>query len=198
LYFTTTGLFRNGYRVLPDEPAYDALWHEVAARDLPVFWVHSAHSPIGSYEDEMRHLSRIIDRHPSVRHVLVHGVPTALYAREDDVVRLPDLLDQLLRNAPVSAELLYPIAWGGRMAYPYERALNHIRQLTGTYGSQCFLWGSDMPNVERYCTYRQSLHYLADNADFLSSQDMRSIFRDNALSLFRQHAAALVVDLGAA
>ena len=45
------------------------------------------------------------------------------------------------------------------------------------------LWGSDMPNVGRYCTYRQALGYLWDHADFLSSEDRRRIFRENTLEL---------------
>jgi hypothetical protein len=43
-----------------------------------------------------------------------------------------------------------------------------------------------MPNVERYCTYRQTLTYFADHADYLSAEDRRLIFRDNALGLFRR------------
>ncbi|MFI5012431.1 MAG: amidohydrolase family protein [Hyphomicrobiales bacterium] len=190
LYFTTTGLFRDGYRHLPGDPIYDPLWREMARLDLPVFWVHSGKSPIGSYEDEMRHLSRIVERHPTLRHVLVHGVPTALYADERDRLALPAVLRHLLREAPVFAEILYPIAWGGRVEYPYARALTHCGALIGEFGSARFLWGSDMPNVERYCTYRQSLGYLAEHADFLDDQDRRRIFRDNALSLFRRLRAA--------
>ena len=48
-----------------------------------------------------------------------------------------------------------------------------------------FVWGSDMPNVERYCTYRQTLTYVWDHADFLNAADRRAIFRDNTLALFR-------------
>jgi hypothetical protein len=40
-----------------------------------------------------------------------------------------------------------------------------------------------MPNVGRYCTYRQALAYLWDHADFLSVEDRRRIFRDNTLAL---------------
>jgi predicted TIM-barrel fold metal-dependent hydrolase len=186
LYFTTTGLFRDGYRHLPGDPIYDPLWREASRLDLPVFWVHSAKSPIGSYEDEMRHLARIIERHPSLRHVLVHGVPTALYADDEDRLLLPAVLQSLLREAPVIAEILYPIAWGGRAEYPYARALTHIRQLVAEFGSSRFAWGSDIPNVERYCTYRQSLTYLRNYADFLSDDDRRAMFRDTALSLFQR------------
>jgi predicted TIM-barrel fold metal-dependent hydrolase len=190
LYFTTTGLFRDGYRHLPSDRVYDPLWREVARLGLPVFWVHSAKSPIGSYEDEMRHLATIVERHPSLRHVLVHGVPTALYADDRHRLELPAVLVRLLREAQVFAEILYPIAWGGRLEYPYPLSLSHIRSLIGEFGSSRFLWGSDMPNVERYCTYRQSLSYLADHASFLDAPDRRLIFRDNALSLLRRSPAA--------
>ena len=42
-----------------------------------------------------------------------------------------------------------------------------------------------MPNVERYCTYRQTLSYVWDHADFLNSVDRQAIFRANALALFQ-------------
>lgn len=184
LYYTTTGLFRDGYRRLPDDPSFDGLWSEIARRGVPVFWVHSAKSPVGSYEDEMRHLRRIVERHPAIRHVLVHGAPTAIYADEKGALKLPEIIVDLLTNAPVSAEILYPIGWGGRHDYPYSGALRHVRQLVERFGADRFLWGSDMPNVERYCTYRQSLDYLRGYADFLDEAARRKIFRENALALF--------------
>ena len=188
LYFTMTGMFRGGYRTLPDDPAYDPLWREAARLDLPVFWVHAAKSPVGTYEDEMRHLAALVERHPKLRHVLVHGVPTSLYADEAEQLRLPPVLERLLSGGAVSAEILYPIAWGGRFEYPYAKAMLHVRQLLDRFGAQRFLWGSDMPNVERYCTYRQTLTYLSEHADFLEPADRRRIFRDNALALFRRPA----------
>lgn len=186
LYFTMTGLFRDGYRTLPDDPAYDPLWREVARLDVPVFWVHAAKSPVGTYADEMRHLGAIVERHPGLRHVLVHGVPTGLYADEAERLALPPVLERLLSDGAVSAEILYPIAWGGRMEYPYPKAMGHVRQLLDRFGATRFLWGSDMPNVERYCTYRQTLTYFWDHADFLNAEDRRRVFRDNALGMFRR------------
>jgi hypothetical protein len=41
-----------------------------------------------------------------------------------------------------------------------------------------------MPNVARYCTYRQTLTYLYDYSDFLTSEDRTKIFHDTTLSLF--------------
>ena len=184
LYFTTTGLFRNGYARLPDHPDYAPLWREVERRRLTVAWVHSGSSPVGTYDDEMRHLAAIVEGYPDIRHVLVHGIPTAPYADDRDVIILPDVIDGLMRSGAVSAEILYPIGLGGKMEYPYPRAIAHAKQLIESYGGGRFIWGSDMPNVARYCTYRQSLTYISEHAPFLSGDDRRRFFRDNALALY--------------
>jgi predicted TIM-barrel fold metal-dependent hydrolase len=191
LYFTMTAFFRNGYRILPDALEFDPLWRLVARRNLPVFWVHSASSPAGDYGDEMRRLRRIVDRHPAIRHVLVHGVPTGLYADAADRIAWPSEVVDVIEGGPVWTEALYPIAWGGRMPYPYARAQAHFRQTYDRFGSEKLLWGSDMPNVGRYCTYRQALAYLWDHADFLSPEDRRRIFRDNTLGLLAGGARAI-------
>jgi predicted TIM-barrel fold metal-dependent hydrolase len=185
LYFTYSGLFRGGYATLPSDPAYDPLWRTVARLDLPVWWVHRDKSPVGSYEDELADLARILERHPTLRSVLVHGLPTSRYADVDDRLRLPTVVERLMTELPVSAELLYLISWGGKVAFPYTRALVQFRQLFDRFGPGRFIWGSDMPNVERYCTYRQSFSYVWDHAAYLNADDRRAIFRDNALDLFR-------------
>jgi predicted TIM-barrel fold metal-dependent hydrolase len=189
LYFTMTAFFRNGYRTLPDDAIFDPLWQAVARLHLPVFWVHSATSPAGDYLDEMRRLRRIVDRHPAVRHVLVHGVPTGRYADEKDRIVWPQEIAELLDHRPVWTEALYPIAWGGRMPYPYARAQHHVRQTYDRFGARTLVWGSDMPNVGRYCTYRQALAYVWDYADYLSAEDRRRIFRENALGLLAPPAS---------
>jgi len=184
LYFTMTAFFRNGYRAFPDEAAFDPLWRLVAEHRLPVFWVHAAKSPAGSYVDEMQRLARIVERHPTIRHVLVHGVPTSLYCDDADRVTLPAPIIRLLEGGQVYSEILYPIAWGGKMPYPYARAQGHIRQIFDRFGPDRLCWGSDMPNVGRYCTYRQAFTYAWDGCEFLGPEDRRKIFRDNTLGLF--------------
>ena len=189
LYFTMTAFCGNGYANFPDEPLYDPLWRLVARLGLPVFWVHSAKSPAGTYLDEMKRLARIVERHPGIRHVLVHGVPTSIYCDADDRLSIPEEICRLLDGGRVYSEVLYPIAWGGRMPYPYARALGHVRQLYDRFGASQLCWGSDMPNVGRYCTYRQSLSYVWDNCDFIAPADRRRIFRENTLGLFGLGAA---------
>ncbi len=186
LYFTYSGLFRNGYAIRPSDPVYDPFWREVTRLDLPVFWVHRDGSPFGRYEDELADLARILERHPTMRSVLVHGLPTSRYADANDRLTLPPVVERLLTQLPVSAELLYPISWGGRNEYPFAKSMVHFRQLVDRFGPARFVWGSDMPNVERYCTYRQTFTYVWDHADFLNAADRRAIFRDNTLALFRR------------
>jgi predicted TIM-barrel fold metal-dependent hydrolase len=70
------------------------------------------------------------------------------------------------------------------MPYPYVRAQHHVRQTYERFGPGKLVWGSDMPNVGRYCTYRQALGYVWDHPDFLTADDRRRIFRENALELF--------------
>jgi len=190
LYFTYSGLFRSGYATLPSDPAYDPLWRTVARLELPVWWVNRDKSPVGSYEDELADVARILERHPTLRGVLVHGLPTSRYADADDRLSLPPIVERLMTELPVSAELLYPISWGGKVEYPYAKALLQFRQLFDRFGPRRFIWGSDMPNVERYCTYRQTFTYVWDHANYLNAADRRAIFLDNALALFRRDRIA--------
>lgn len=184
VYFTTTGMFRSGYRPMHSDRAYDLFWAAVEASGLPVCWVQSAKSPVGTYEDEMRHLLAIIERFPGIHHVLVHGIPTSLYADDRERLTLPGVIETLLTDAPVSSEILYPIAWGGRQEYPYPKAHTHIRQLVEKFGAERFIWGSDAPNVDRYCTLAQSLTYFTRYSDYLTDAQRRAILSDNARAIF--------------
>ena len=183
LYFTTTGLFRSGYQPMHTDKAYDPFWAEVEKLGIPVSWVQSAKSPVGTYEDELRHLEIIIGKFPKIRHVLVHGLPTSLYADDKGRLTFPAIVTTLMTEAPVMAEILYPIAVGRKTKYPFAESHTHIQQLIDTFGASRFMWGSDGPNVERYCTYEQSLSYF--HFGNLSPADARGILRDNALAFYR-------------
>ena len=184
LYFTTTGLFHSGYKPMHSDRLYDPFWAEVERMNIPVSWVQSARSPVGSYEDELGHLEAIIERFPKIQHVLVHGIPTSLYADDKGTLRFPPIVERLMTKGPVTAELLYPIAVGGKTEYPYTRIHTHIRQILDAFGPQRFMWGSDAPNVERYCTYAQSLTYFTNHFGDLPVLDMRAILHDNAVRVY--------------
>jgi len=183
MYFTVAGFFRNGYEIYYDHAAFDPLWARVKKAGIPVFWVFFGNSPTGTFAEEMARFLRFQERQGGIPSVIVHGWPTAGLAGEDGRIVFPDWLTALMEQYPVYSEILYPISWGGRTDYPYVRAQDHIRQLYDRFGPDRLMWGSDMPNVERYCTYRQSLSYVSEYCGFFTEQDRDKIFRHNTLSL---------------
>jgi predicted TIM-barrel fold metal-dependent hydrolase len=174
LYYTLSGFFRNGYGEYFSDEAFYPFWDAVAALQIPVFWVFLGDSPVGGFKEEMGLFRKWLERYPHIPSVLVHGLPTALFADAQDRIIIPDYMLEILRDYPVYSEVLYPIGWGGKSEYPYTRAQNHIRALYEQLGPDYLIWGSDMPNVERYCTYRQSLSYI-EHCDFLGPDDRRKI-----------------------
>ncbi|GIT60088.1 MAG: hypothetical protein Ct9H300mP19_20360 [Dehalococcoidia bacterium] len=61
----------------------------------------------------------------------------------------------------------YPILMGGLWDYPYTEARTLTREILQPIGMDKLVWGSDMPNVERHCTYAQSLEYLTKYCNFI-------------------------------
>jgi predicted TIM-barrel fold metal-dependent hydrolase len=184
LYFTTATFFTTGYRHYYTDPIFTPFWDEVRKLALPVFWVFPTSSPIGDFKAEMAHFSNWYAAYPEVSSVLVHGLPENLFTDEHGRLALPGWITELLDHFPVSFELLYPLRWGGTWNYPYPKAHELIRQHYDRFGADKLHWGSDMPNVERYCTYGQTLSYFTQHCDFISEGDMKKILSENTLKLF--------------
>ena len=51
------------------------------------------------------------------------------------------------------------------------------------FGAGKLVWGSDMPNVERFCTYRQSLDYVRNYCSFLTAAEKERVLGANAAEL---------------
>ena len=57
-------------------------------------------------------------------------------------------------------EVMFPITWGGVWDYPYPEAQAADPRHARPVRRGKLVWGSDMPNVERFCTYRQCVDYV--------------------------------------
>jgi predicted TIM-barrel fold metal-dependent hydrolase len=157
-------------------------WEEIQALAIPVLWdirfiQRKSHA---DYMGEVARLHRLAVQFPSVRHTLTHSIPS--HAVVDG--RLPDELLALAKLDNVYVELLFPILYGASWDYPYAESRPLIRQLYDRVGGSKLLWGSDMPNVERSCTYQQSLSYLTRYCDFISASAMDRIAGLNADELY--------------
>ena len=77
-------------------------------------------------------------------------------------------------------------------AYPYADSLERVRYLYRECGPAALVWGSDMPNVLRHCTYRQSLDYVRRHADFIPAAELGLVLGDNLASVFGLAASPAV------
>jgi predicted TIM-barrel fold metal-dependent hydrolase len=105
--------------------------------------------------------------------------PPIPFFSQDGQWDFPDDVAGLYSNENVLLEVCYPISWGGRMDYPYPELQELIRGLRNVFGAEKLVWGSDMPNVERFCTYKQSLDYVRNYCSFLSADEMDKMLGRN-------------------
>ena len=60
-----------------------------------------------------------------------------------------------------------------------------VKQQYEELGGNKLCWGSDMPNVERNCTYRQCLTHLTKHCDFIKPSDMELILGGNIARIMK-------------
>lgn len=186
LFFGTGRFFVRGFRDRIDDQKFFPFWEEVQSLEIPVFWSISA-GPGGTardYLDQMARFDAWAHTFSDIESVLVMGFPVQLF-RKNGRVDVPTELLKAWRNPNVFLEVTFPISEGRWFDYPYAETQQVIKYLYEKLGAQKLLWGSDMPNVERYCTYRQSLEYLRRYCDLISAADMDLILGGNAMQLFR-------------
>lgn len=184
LYYSVAPFFEVGYEYYYSDPRFTDFWNEVQRLQLPVFWVFPTSSPIGYFEAEMRHFRSWLDCYPALRSVLVHGIPENLFLDDTAKLKLPGYMAEIMDEFQVYSELLFPLRRGGDWEYPYPEAHAIIEQLYHRFGADRLLWGSDMPNVERYCTYRQTLSYFVRHCSYIDDNDRAKILGGNTSGLF--------------
>jgi len=164
LYYANRGLFTAGYAHMLDDRIFDPFWEEVRGLGIPVFW-EIAGVPNAADQTqlvvEIARLNRWAERWPDIPGVWTHGFSPDLLAA------MPEPLDALLGRQQFLVEILYPIHWARTHEYPFPELRPAVETLYRRVGAERLVWGSDMPNVERNCTYRQSLEYLRQLADGL-------------------------------
>jgi len=170
VYYAGRGHFFTGETF--DQPQFDPYWEEVKGLGIPVFWELFGAGDIDRLERWMR-------KWPTISSVWTHGFDPAVLSQ------MPDDMQRLLRHEQLSVEILYPIHWARDHEYPFPELRPALATLYQRCGGERLIWGSDMPNVERNCTYRQSLHYLRLLAEgVIPSADVDRILGLNTLRLF--------------
>jgi len=190
---------RHGYSRNVSHPAFGAFWDKIVGYRLPVF-IELSSTP--NYDREgyianLLALDELLLRYPGHRFLLVMGPPVAHFAASGRWEFPPEVLTVYKRDN-LQIEIMFPISWGGVWDYPYPEAQQLIRGLRDTFGASKILWGSDMPNVERFCTYRQCVDYVRKHCSFLSEEEKELILGRNAAVLIGLDRLASTASLPAA
>ena len=192
----------HGLQLLPDHMALygqsptwdgDALipfWDHFAALGVPLFvtpgFTSLARAGSGGGMDlgEFETVSRFIGRYPDVQVVLTHGLSWRSFADESGV-HVPDAAYAALPidNPNFHVQLLFAIFLGGMYGYPMTQIRTALEKVVERLGPGRLMWGTDIPMVMRFQTYRQSLDSLRLNLDFLDQADIDLICGGNTARL---------------
>jgi predicted TIM-barrel fold metal-dependent hydrolase len=186
LYFNYESFARHGFRWPIDDARLDPLWDRLATRKL-ILCAEINSAPAydkATYIANMLGLSRILDRFPGIVTHLAMGVPVQFFGAGNQW-NIPLELEAVYRRNDFYIEIMFPITWGGQWEYPYREAWPLISDLRNRVGAEKLLWGSDMPNVERFCTYRQSIDYIRRYCEFLPAEEQDQIFGKNAAHIYQ-------------
>lgn len=179
LTFQPSGLFMDGFRHNFDDEIFEPFWKEVDSLSIPVY----AHTERSIFLDQTRRYENILKKHPDMILVFSLGIPEEIALRGSEV-NIPELVRHLIKEFKVFLEIGYPISMGRNADYPYPEAQRLIKTLYDVFGPEKLVWGTDVPNVERYCTYAQSLTYITRYCNFLSDSDKELILGKNVLGIF--------------
>lgn len=184
LFISNWLMWLDGYRRCVDRAAFDGFWAEVERLGLVVYWAPGA-SPLPGMAgrlDSYRRWATVIERHPAIRTIVANSLSNELLFGERGP--LPGEIRALVEHGNFCIEVLFPIRRGGVEEYPYRESLKALRYMVDVVGPRALVWGSDVPNVLRHCTYAQSLEYLRRHADFVPGADMELILGGNLARMF--------------
>ena len=185
LWFQSSNLALHGRADPVDDPVFYPFWDRVREMRIPVFWFVTSTAPGREpYMAELSAFGRWLRRYLEIPVFFTHGLPLFRFM-EDGKVSIPSEVWRTLEASNVVFEVLLPIFQGAVWEYPYVEAQPIIREYYERLGPEKLAWGSDMPNVERHCTYKQSLDYLRLHCDFIPQADMAKICGGNVARLFR-------------
>ncbi len=185
IYYNVDGFSRHGFPWALDDKRLEPMWDKIQKHGL-VLCAEISSGP--SYDEKgyaahLLALGRVLERFPKIKTHLAMGIPVQFYSKGDRW-EIPAEVEAVYKRDNFMIEIMFPITWGGRWDYPYKESWPLIRDLRERFGAEKLIWGSDMPNVERFCTYQQSLDFLVRYCDFLNSSEMERILGKNCIALY--------------
>ena len=162
---------------------YRAFWDAVAAMKIPVFFsfISQQEKEVDGYLAQLRTLATWMERYPDVDVVLTHGFDWLRFV-EGDELSVPTAVYEAAPcdNPRFHVQLLIAVFLGLVFDYPMLQFKPTLEEMVRRLGTDRLLWGTDVPILMRYTTYRQSLDQIRLYcADLLGSDGMQQVLGGN-------------------
>ena len=186
LWFNTGSLEMHRRDTPVDDPAFFPFWERVRALRHPRLLERDDLDPrpgrLSRPACGLQPLAEHLSRHPLRPHARPHRRP--LHGRR----RCKDPRSRMAGHRRPQRHIRAPLPHLPGAPSSTTPTARCIAQSSAKYydrlGPKRLCWGSDLPNVERHATYRQSLAYLRDYCDFIPPDDMDAILGGNIAALF--------------
>ena len=163
-----------------DRESFRPFWDGVARLGVPIFFSFGSTTPPDATGPENHFLASLktllgwMERYPDTKVVITHGLAWPTFIG-DDRIDLPEEVWVPFENPNAHLQLLFPIGLGGVWDYPMPQVRPAIEECVRRIGADRLIWGTDMPIVLRFWTYRQNIDFIRRYCDFLSPQELAQI-----------------------
>jgi predicted TIM-barrel fold metal-dependent hydrolase len=172
-----------------DHNKLEPLWEEISKLKVPhIFLV--GFQPKADYLDSLERIERVLKNFPGLNAVIGHLGGNIRSPEDPNFTDTPKELMNILKLPNAYFEVGYVLAYENRniwkrdYEYPYPLHTRLIRKIYDEVGADRLLWGSDMPNIYRTCTYRQCMDLVRLHFDFLTQAEKDLVLGGNAGRIF--------------
>jgi len=165
------------------ESSYKPFWQKVV--DLDAFLgIDLGWEPESSYYFQLEQLRLILQSYPNLKLLLTH---TGLGGRSFSTLA-EDTLNNILELTKTGNNTMFDLAGFPLLCndeeYPFPSAQKIVGKICEKVGSERIIWGSDIPQILKKCTYKQCLRWIKD-CDYLTERDKKRILGENAEEFYR-------------
>ena len=189
----------NGLQFLPDHMSlynkaedwdvskFDPFWKAFEKLNVPLF-ITPGYTSLAGKSDlvenlnyQLQKVGNWMEKYPSIKVIWTHGLAWSMIINNDGL----SIPSSVYKAAPLSnsnfyLQLLFPIFLGGVWDYPMRPVLPTLKELNDKVGADRLIWGTDMPMVMRYYTYKQCLDQIKEyGREVLSKQEIAMICGGN-------------------
>jgi predicted TIM-barrel fold metal-dependent hydrolase len=139
---------------------------------------------------QLDQIETVLKKFPEVTGVIGHLGGNIRSSNDPNFTDTPKELMPILKLPNAYFEVGYVLAyenwdiWHQNYEYPYPLHTEVIKRIYDEIGAQRLIWGSDMPNIYRTCTYQQCIDLVKIHFDFMSDEEKKLVLGGTAAKLF--------------